>query len=112
VVINGTTQRIYSLVISSVERMAKVLKIASGAQADDGLLHVSIVPARSKALLIERLMRAMTRGLNTMSAKRYEFQIKDAMPMQADGEVLELEANASVSVSLAEGGLVTLGRAS
>ena len=79
-----------SLVVSNIDRMAKVLTMAGNAAPDDGNIKVTIMPAQSRLGLLRTLLVSMTKGLKGTNAKQFDFTALKDMTLQADGEVVEL----------------------
>lgn len=89
-----------SLIMSNIDSMAKVLKLAQESAVDDGIFEINAFPHRHKLRLLAQLVRGATFGLEpTRSVKNYEFTVTKAMPIQLDGEVMKLVRNTQVKVT-------------
>ncbi|MCF7551515.1 diacylglycerol kinase family protein [Pseudonocardia sp. WMMC193] len=107
--VDGRTQTFDSLVFANIAEMAKVATLAEGAEPDDGVFEVVLIPHRSKLRTALSAARAALGGLGPQpSVREYAFTTIDPMPAQIDGEVLELEAGARVRVDIVPGGLTTV----
>lgn len=105
----GRSQRVDSLIFSNIGQMAKILTLAIDAQPTDGQIAITTFPAKGKLQLLWHLLRAATTGLwADTHAKQYQFTVLRAVPMQLDGEVIELPANATVAVSAVPRALETV----
>lgn len=100
--IRGKMLRIDSLVLSNISGMAKVLKFDETSTPTDGKFEVSLVPHRHKLSSILWALKAATVGLSEQpQAEKMEFTALEKMPMQLDGEVVEVAANATVAIRIA-----------
>ncbi len=106
--VDNRVLRIDSLVISNINRMAKVLSMARNARPDDGRFKITVIPNRSRFRLLHTLITAMAKGLAGKSAKQFDFTATKQMAVQADGEVIELDAQDSVSIAVMPSALSTL----
>ncbi len=106
--VQGKRKKIDSLVIANISQMAKFLTIAENAEPDDGRMKITVFPYRKKARLIFMLVKAMVKGIRGRDARRYEFRAVKDMVMQIDGEVKELSAGDTVTVTVMAGALDTL----
>ncbi len=106
--VGSKRKKIDSLVIANISQMAKVLTIAENAEPDDGRMKVTVFPYRKKARLIFMLVKAMVKGIRGRDARRYQFRAVKDMVMQIDGEVTELSAGETVTVTVMAGALDTL----
>ena len=99
-VTGGKVLLVDSLLISNVDGMAKVMKLAQRSRIDDGLLELNIFPHGHKLRLLGRLIGAVTVGLKPRRRiKDFEFELTKPAPMQLDGEVEELGENSRVHIS-------------
>ena len=81
--------------------MSKVLTVAKTGKVDDGKFEINIIGAGSKLKIFARLFQASTLGLNEdRSTKEFTFRTVKSSPIQLDGEVYTLDANADVRVSI------------
>lgn len=88
-----------SLIFANINQMAKVLTLAQKNKPDDGKFEVVSFPHGHKLLLIKKIFRAATTGLNTTRREqKYSFETIKKMPMQLDGEVARLAAGDKVNI--------------
>lgn len=89
-----------SIVLSNVDKMAKVLRVSQPSRITDGKFEVTMFRRRNKIKLILLLLHASIIGakedksVKTFSAKTFRPTL-----VQCDGEVMTLDANTSVTVS-------------
>ena len=108
---NGKTRTYDSLVCANIPRMAKVLKLSDDQtnRPDDGLFELILVPGGSKLRLIITALRLITIGpAKAHKLSTYSFETLKPMPMQLDGEVVDLGAHAKITVTAAKQVLNTL----
>ena len=104
----GTRIRRYeSIVCSNVDQMSKYLKISQPSRMDDGRFEVTIFTRRHKLRLVVLLIRASLLGVKG-DARVASFSLETITPtlVQADGEVLKLDAGVSVEI-VAENQILT-----
>ncbi|MDP5226522.1 MULTISPECIES: diacylglycerol kinase family protein [Arthrobacter] len=107
---DGATAVLDSLILANVTGVAKYGRISAGPSPDDGLFEVLLLPHAAKWRIGLMTLRAVTIGLEPeASVARYGFTSPHAIPLQIDGEVLEVPAGASVLVESVPRTLVTLG---
>lgn len=98
-----------SLIFTNINEMAKILTLAQDNKPDDGKFEVISFPHAHKFLLIKKLFRAATVGLQTTRRENtYSFEVIKKMPLQLDGEVTTLAAGARVKISAAPMALKTI----
>lgn len=98
-----------SLVFSNINQMAKVLTLADKNRPDDGKFELIAMQHRSKVkMLLTFVKAAVTYIQPEKRLKKFEFRVLHAMPFQLDGEVMKLEKDAKVVVSIAPRALKTL----
>jgi diacylglycerol kinase family enzyme len=89
--------------------MAKYATLSEGARPDDGLFEVVSQQRTGKLRVLATALRAATRGLGPQpSTTHYAFTTLAPMPLQLDGELVELDANTLVTVDIAPGALATV----
>ncbi len=107
--IDGRPVPVANLLLANVDQMAKVATLAEDGAPDDGRFEVVLRVHRSRWRTLATAVRAATRGLGREpSVRHYAFTVLEAMPLQLDGEVVELEAGTAVEVVLVRGALRTL----
>lgn len=99
ILVKGKSLKLDSLVFGNINRMAKILSIASSNQPADGRFEVVMFPASHKWRLVKSLTKAAVSTLeNVPRSKSYTFTALKKMPMQLDGEVLSLSAGSKVTI--------------
>jgi diacylglycerol kinase family enzyme len=106
---DGRRRRIDSLVFANIDEMAKYATLSEGGRPDDGRFEVITQRRTGKLRVLGTLIRAATRGLGPQpSATHYAFTALAPMPLQLDGELVELDANTAVAVDIAPRALATV----
>lgn len=101
--------RLDSLVLANISGMAKVLKLSEGGTPTDGKFEVVMVPHRNKASMIAWALRSATVGPGKQpQTDEFIFKALEPMPMQLDGEVVELSSGVQVRVAIAHRRLKTV----
>ncbi len=98
----GTRPHMYdSVIMSNIATMSKYLKVASTASVTDGKFEVTIFRNRGKVGLLWRLLR-MVFGANPHSRQADECTLTtaSATPVQADGEIIMLDAGTKATISV------------
>lgn len=99
--VDGKKQSFQSILMSNVGRMSKVLSLSKKAKVDDGLFEF-VTAEDNKAKLIATLAKSATIGVpHEEQRKSYTFETVEALPVQLDGEVFELDANSKVRIVIA-----------
>ena len=99
IVHDGRTIRVDSLVFANIDRMAKYVTLSENGAPVDGRFEVVLIAHRSRPTLLFDVARAVTGRLRpTSQSEPYRFTTTTAMPLQLDGEVLDLPADADVTV--------------
>jgi diacylglycerol kinase (ATP) len=106
---DGRRRSIDSLVFANIGEMAKYASLSQDGRPDDGRFEVITQQRTGKLRVLGTALRAVTRGLGPQpSATHYAFTTLAPMPLQLDGELMELEANTPVAVDIAPGALATI----
>ena len=106
---DGRRRRIDSLVFANIAEMAKYAKLSEAGAPDDGRFEVITQRQTGKLAVLATVIRAATRGLGPQpSATHYGFTTLAPMPLQLDGELVELEADTPVAVDIAPRALATI----
>ena len=106
---DGRRRRIDSLVLANIAEMAKYAKLSEAGSPDDGRFEVITQHQTGKLRVLAMAIRAATRGLGPQpSVTHYGFTPLAPMPLQLDGELVELDANAPVAVDIAPSALATI----
>jgi diacylglycerol kinase family enzyme len=105
---NGERQEFDSLVFANIAEMAKYATLSEG-EPDDGRFEVVMLPHKSKWRVLATAVRAAVSGLGDQpSVREYTFSTIDPMPLQVDGELVELGPDVPVRVDIAPGALTTV----
>jgi diacylglycerol kinase (ATP) len=106
---DGHRHRIDSLVFANIAEMAKYATLSEASAPDDGRFEVITQQRTGKLRVLATAIRAATRGLGAQpSVTHYAFTTLAPMPLQLDGELLELEAETRVAVDIAPLALATI----
>jgi diacylglycerol kinase family enzyme len=106
---DGRRRRIDSLVFANIGEMAKYARVSADSAPNDGRFEVITQQRTGKLAVLATAIRAATRGLGPQpSATHYAFTTLVPMPLQLDGELVELEANTRVAVDIAPRVLATV----
>jgi diacylglycerol kinase (ATP) len=106
---DGRRRRIDSLVFANIAEMAKYARLSEAGAPDDGRFEVITQRQTGKLRVLATAIRAATRGLGPQpSATHCAFTTLVPMPLQLDGELVELEANSLVTVDIAPRALATI----
>lgn len=99
---DGTRQRFDSLVFANIAQMAKVATLAEDqGKPDDGLFEVITLRHTAKWRILATAIKASTTGLGKQpSVRSYTFTTVTPLPLQIDGEVVDLPAGATVRVDI------------
>jgi len=106
---NGRRRSIDSLVFANIAEMAKYATLSDNGAPDDGRFEVITQRQTGKIRVLATAIRAAIRGLGPQpSATHYAFTTLAPMPLQLDGELMELDAHTSVAVDIAPRALATI----
>lgn len=107
--VDGGRQDFDSLVFANIAEMAKYATLSEDSRPDDGVFEVVLLPHSSKLRVLATAVKAAVRGLGPQpSVREYAFRTVDPMPLQVDGEVLDLDAGARVRVDIVPAALATV----
>jgi diacylglycerol kinase family enzyme len=99
-----------SLVFANVARMAKYGRLSRFGRPDDGLFEVVARRHGRRWQIAAMALRAVTIGLGAQAhVSRVEFTTVNAVPVQIDGEVLQLEPDSGLTIDCAPHALNTVG---
>jgi len=100
---DGSRHRFDSIVFANISQMAKIATLSDDdAVPDDGQFEVITVKHTAKWRLLGTAMKSAVRGLGPQpSVREYRFTNLERMPIQVDGEVIELDAGAAVRIDIA-----------
>ena len=107
---DGTRQRFDSLVFANIAQMAKVATLAEDqGKPDDGLFEVITLRHKAKWRILATALKASTTGLGKQpSVRSYAFTTVTPLPLQIDGEVIDVPAGSTVRVDIAPKALQTV----
>jgi len=107
---DGSRQRFDSIVFANISQMAKVATVSEDdGRPDDGRFEVITVAHTAKWRLLGIALKAAMRGLGPQpSVREYRFTNLEPMPIQVDGEVMDLGAGAAVRIHIAHQVMQTL----
>lgn len=99
--IGKRSQRYDSIIFSNVDTMSKYLKVSQSSSMTDGKFEVTIFKRRNKIKLIGVLLKASLIGLKEdEQVSTFSIETVDKTLVQADGEVVTLDAQAAMTVSI------------
>jgi diacylglycerol kinase (ATP) len=106
---DGRRRRIDSLVFANIAEMAKYALLSEDSAPDDGRFEVITQRRSGKLRVLATAIRAATQGLGPQpSATHYAFTTLAPMPLQLDGELVELDAETRVAVDIAPRALAAI----
>ena len=107
---DGTREQFDSIVFANINQMAKVATLSKDeGRPDDGTFEVITLRHTAKWRILTTALRAASRGLGPQpSVREYAFTTVKPMPLQIDGEVMDLAAGVEVRVEIAARALRTL----
>ncbi len=98
-----------SLILANISEMAKYATLSEDGRPNDGHFEVIMLRHTAKWRVFGVAVKAALRGLGPQpTAREYRFRTTAPIPMQIDGEVLELDGDTSVAVEIAPGALATV----
>jgi diacylglycerol kinase family enzyme len=106
---DGRRRTIDSLLFANIDQMAKYATLSEDSSPEDGLFEVITQRQTGKLRVLATAIRAATRGLGPQpSATHYAFTTLAPMPLQLDGELMELDADTPVAIDIAPRALATV----
>lgn len=107
---DGARATFDSLILANIPSIAKYGRISETGEPNDGKFEVIGLPHAKRWKIALMTLRAVTVGLGAQqSVSRYGFTTVDPVPLQIDGEVMNLGARASILVESAHQALRTIG---
>ncbi|MCH6472422.1 diacylglycerol kinase [Sinomonas sp. 5-5] len=107
---DGARAVLDSLILANIPRIAKYGRLSGAGYPDDGMFEVVILPHAARWRIGLMAFRAVTVGLGArQSVPSYSFTSTEAIPLQIDGEVMDVGAGTPVLVESAHQALATLG---
>ena len=105
-----TRERFDNIIFANIHQMAKVATLSEDdGRPDDGVFEVITMRHSAKWKILGTALKASLRGLGPQpSATEYAFTTVKAMPIQIDGEVMDLGANTQVRIDIAPKALRTV----
>lgn len=103
-------ERFDSIVFANINQMAKVVTLGEDkGRPDDGAFEVITIKHAPKWKILRVALKASLQGLGPQpTATEYVFTTIKAMPIQLDGEVVDLDAAAQVRIDIAPQALRTV----
>jgi diacylglycerol kinase family enzyme len=99
--IDNTIQRYESIIFSNIDTMSKYLTVSQASSVTDGKCEVTIFKRRSRFELIMTLLRASVKGVEEdHSVSEFSLQTVNKTLVQADGEIITLDAHSDVDVKV------------
>ncbi|MHA6792350.1 diacylglycerol/lipid kinase family protein [Pseudonocardia bannensis] len=106
---HGDRRSIDSLVFANIPEMAKYATLSEDGRPDDGRFEVIMLRHTAKWRVLGTALRAALRGLGPQpSVREYRFRTVSPLPLQIDGELVDLDAGTPVTVDIAAGALTTI----
>jgi diacylglycerol kinase (ATP) len=106
---DGRRRTIDSLLFANIAEMAKYALLSVDGRPDDGRFEVITQRRTGKLRVLATALRAATQGLGRQpTATHYAFTTLVPMPLQLDGELIELEKDTLVAVDIAPRALATV----
>jgi diacylglycerol kinase (ATP) len=106
---DGRTQRLDSLVCSTIPEMAKILSLSHAADPQDGLFELTEIPHRHKLALLAALLKGLALELGaSKQLKKYSFSVPQPTLVQCDGEIIRMAAGSQVEITIKRGLLRTV----
>lgn len=97
---DGSAKVLDNLVFANINEMAKIIKLDDENTVRDGKFEVIELGHRSKLHMLGTLLRAAIVGFsNPPSYSSYSLRVRDALPIQLDGEIEKLPENTDVTVT-------------
>jgi diacylglycerol kinase family enzyme len=99
--IGKKVRRYESVIFSNIDTMSKYLAISQPSSVTDGKCEVTIFERRSRFELIMTLLKASVRGVKEdHSVSEFSLQTVHKTLVQADGEIITLDAHSDVYVKV------------
>ena len=99
--IGDRVRRYESIIFSNIDTMSKYLAISQSSSVTDGKCEVTIFERRSRLKLIMTLLRATVQGVKEdHSVSEFALQTVHRTLMQADGEIVRLDARSKVTIKV------------
>ncbi len=107
---DGSRQRFYSLVFANIAQMAKLARLAEETGTpDDGMFEIITLRHTAKWRIFATAVKASVAGLGKQPRVRTDaFTTVTPLPLQIDGEVMDLPAGATVRVDITPQALQTV----
>lgn len=98
-----------SILMTSVENMAKHLTLAKDSRPDDGLFELLIWRHKNKLRLTFTIIKSML-GIKIphKKVKEFSFTVNKSMPMQLDGEIIDVPKATEVTITIQKQKLRTI----
>jgi len=90
-----------SVIISNVDRMSKYLTVSHPSRIDDGLFEVTISKHENKLKLVALLLQAsLVKLKEDQQTNTFSLDTTEHTVAQADGEILDIDANTHVDITI------------
>lgn len=98
-----------NILFANINQMAKVVTLSTDGHPADGEFEFIATHHTSKIAQLGMAAKAALKGMEPVAKlKEFEFGVVKKMPMQLDGEIVELKRGTKVRVTIAAGKLRTL----
>lgn len=99
--LGSRTRRYDSVIFSNVDMMSKYLTISSRSSLSDGQFEVTAFRRRNRLQLVRLLIRASVKGVKEdQRTDSFSFKTIDSTLVQADGEVLVIDAQTEAAIGI------------
>ncbi|MGB3023485.1 MAG: diacylglycerol kinase family protein [Candidatus Saccharimonadales bacterium] len=99
IVRDGVAKSYDNLVFANINEMAKVVRLDSVNNVQDGKFEVIAIRHRGKLNMIRKMIDAAFHGFHRPpSYTTYSFTTTDAQPIQLDGEIEQLPADCAITI--------------
>lgn len=100
-IISKKARRYDSVIFSNIDTMSKYLKISQPSSVTDGKFEVTIFPHRSKLrLLLTLFWASLARLEEDVQVAEFSLQTVGETLVQADGEIIKLDADSNVRIMI------------
>jgi diacylglycerol kinase (ATP) len=105
----GESIHVDSLLFANISHMAKVAKLSENGNPDDGRFEVLTIPHQPKWRILVTALKAATVGLGPQTtARHYRFTALTPMPLQIDGEIVNVNNGDLIRIEIAPAALTTI----
>jgi diacylglycerol kinase (ATP) len=105
----GESIHVDSLLFANISHMAKAAKLSENGNPDDGRFEVLTIPHQPKWRILVTALKAATVGLGPQTtARHYRFTALTPMPLQIDGEIVNVNNGDLIRIEIAPAALTTI----